>query len=59
MTYLVEYEQAALVLPARFLARIHPHFREVMPDGALVRVGDRNSCPERRDRPACGSAAGR
>ena len=29
MTYLVENEQAALVLPARFLARIHPHFREV------------------------------
>jgi hypothetical protein len=30
MTYLVENEQAALVLPARFLARIHPQFREVM-----------------------------
>jgi hypothetical protein len=30
MTYLVENEQAALVLPARFLARVHPHFREVM-----------------------------
>jgi TusA-related sulfurtransferase len=30
MTYLVENEQAALVLPARFLARIHPHFREVV-----------------------------
>jgi TusA-related sulfurtransferase len=30
MTYLVENEQAALVLPARFLARIHPHFREVL-----------------------------
>jgi hypothetical protein len=30
MTYLVENENAALVVPARFLARIHPHFREVM-----------------------------
>lgn len=30
MTYLVENEQAALVIPARLLTRIHPHFREVM-----------------------------
>jgi hypothetical protein len=30
MTYLVENETAALLVPARFLARIHPHFREVM-----------------------------
>ncbi|SIM61936.1 hypothetical protein [Micromonospora cremea] len=30
MTYLVENEQAALVVPARFVGRIHPHFREVM-----------------------------
>jgi TusA-related sulfurtransferase len=29
MTYLVENEQAALIVPARFLGRIHPHFREV------------------------------
>lgn len=29
MTYLVENEQAALVIPARMLSRIHPHFREV------------------------------
>jgi hypothetical protein len=29
MTYLVENEQAALMLPARHLGRIHPHFREV------------------------------
>ncbi|MDE3203163.1 MAG: ferritin-like domain-containing protein [Acidobacteriota bacterium] len=28
MTYLVENEQAALMVPARFLGRIHPHFRE-------------------------------
>jgi hypothetical protein len=30
MTYLIENETAALVIPSRFLARIHPHFREVM-----------------------------
>lgn len=30
MTYLIENETAALVVPARFLAEVHPHFREVM-----------------------------
>ncbi len=30
MTYLVENETAALVLPARFAAQVHPHYREVM-----------------------------
>jgi hypothetical protein len=30
MTYLVENEQAALVVPARFIARVHPHYREVL-----------------------------
>ncbi|HEX4493006.1 MAG TPA: ferritin-like domain-containing protein [Acidimicrobiia bacterium] len=30
MTYLIENEQAALVVPARHLARIHPQFREVV-----------------------------
>ena len=30
MTYLVENEQAALVVPARFVGRVHPHFREVV-----------------------------
>ncbi|MFJ9030417.1 ferritin-like domain-containing protein [Streptomyces sp. NPDC102274] len=30
MTYLVENEQAALIVPARLLARVHPHFREVL-----------------------------
>lgn len=29
MAYLVENEEAALVVPARFLGQIHPHFREV------------------------------
>jgi hypothetical protein len=30
MTYLIENEAAALVVPARFLAQVHPHFREVV-----------------------------
>jgi len=30
MTYLIENETAALVVPSRFLAQIHPHFREIM-----------------------------
>ena len=30
MTYLVENEQVALQVPARFLGRLHPHFREVL-----------------------------
>jgi hypothetical protein len=30
MTYLVENEQAALIIPARLLSRLHPHYREVM-----------------------------
>ena len=30
MTFLVENETAALLVPTRFLARLHPHFREVM-----------------------------
>jgi hypothetical protein len=29
-TYLVENETAALLVPARFLAQIHPHFREIL-----------------------------
>jgi hypothetical protein len=30
MTYLVENEQAALIVPARFIGRMHPHFRETL-----------------------------
>ena len=30
MTYLVENEQAALMVPARFIGRIHPHYQEVV-----------------------------
>lgn len=30
MTFLIENETAALIVPARFLARVHPHFREIL-----------------------------
>lgn len=30
MTFLIENETAALVVPSRFVAQMHPHFREVM-----------------------------
>jgi hypothetical protein len=30
MTYLIENEIAALIIPSRFIAQMHPHFREVM-----------------------------
>ncbi len=30
MTYLVENEVAALLVPARFCAQVHPHFREIV-----------------------------
>jgi hypothetical protein len=30
MTFLVENENAALIVPARMIARLHPYFREVM-----------------------------
>lgn len=30
MTFLVENETVALLVPARFLAQIHPHFREIL-----------------------------
>lgn len=39
MTYLIENETAALLVPARFLARLHPHFREVM-QALAVQVAD-------------------
>jgi TusA-related sulfurtransferase len=36
MTYLIENEEAALVIPARFLGQVHPHFREVQQVLALT-----------------------
>ncbi|MEA3020922.1 MAG: hypothetical protein QOI47_2446 [Actinomycetota bacterium] len=29
MTFLIENEEAALIVPARFLGQVHPHFREI------------------------------
>jgi hypothetical protein len=39
MTYLIENEEAALVVPARFLGQVHPHYREIQQMLALI-VGD-------------------
>jgi len=30
LTYLIENETAALIVPAKFCAQVHPHFREIM-----------------------------
>ena len=38
MSYLIENEQAPLVLPARLVGEFHPHFREIM---ALLAAADR------------------
>jgi hypothetical protein len=35
MTYLIENETAALIVPSRFLSQLHPHYREVMQTLAL------------------------
>jgi len=40
MTYLVENETAALVVPSRFIAQLHPHFREVMQVLAIQAADD-------------------
>jgi hypothetical protein len=29
LTYMIENENAALIIPARFLGQVHPHFREI------------------------------
>lgn len=36
MTFLIENEEAALVVPARFLGQVHPHFREIQQVLALT-----------------------
>ena len=40
MTFLTENEFAALYIPARFLARIHPHYREVVEVLAMQNVDE-------------------
>jgi hypothetical protein len=39
MTYLIENEQAAMIVPTRFLARMHPHYREAM-QFLATQIGD-------------------
>jgi hypothetical protein len=39
MTYLIENETAALLIPARFVAQLHPHFRETM-QALAIQVAD-------------------
>lgn len=36
MTFLIENEVVALVVPARFLGQIHPHFREIQQQLAVI-----------------------
>jgi hypothetical protein len=65
MTYLVENETAALIVPSRFLAQLHPHFREVMQVLAIqaadearhIEVFTRRACL-RRDRLGLSTAGG-
>ena len=45
MTFLIENEEAALVVPARFLGQIHPHFREIQQ--MLADHGGRRGPPHR------------
>jgi hypothetical protein len=64
MTYLIENETAALLVPARFLWRIHPHFREVVQLLAIqaadearhIEVFTRRACLRRTE--LCLSTAG-
>ncbi len=39
MTYLIENENAALAVPARFLGQVHPHFREIV-QALAVQIAD-------------------
>ena len=64
MTFLIENEEAALVVPARFLGQIHPHFREIQQ--FLARHRRRRGTPHRGvhpprhdDRPTPGAVDGR
>ena len=59
MTFLVENEEAALVVPARFLGQVHPHFREIQQIARDHRrrrsPPHRGLHPTRHDRPATSS----
>jgi hypothetical protein len=65
MTYLVENENAALTVPARFLGQVHPHFKEVV-QLLAVQVADEARHVEvftrrallRRERPGLSTVGG-
>lgn len=65
MTYLIENETAALIVPARFIAQVHPHFREIAQLLAIqaadearhIEVFTRRALL-RRDQPALSTAGG-
>ncbi len=44
MTFLIENENAALMVTARFLAQIHPHFREIMQVLAIQAADEARHC---------------
>ncbi|MEZ6188776.1 MAG: ferritin-like domain-containing protein [Planctomycetota bacterium] len=65
MTYLIENETAALLVPARFLAQIHPHFREVLQVLAVTAADEARHIEVftrrallKRERPALSTAGG-
>jgi len=65
MTYLIENETAALLVPARFLAQIHPHFKEVLQVLAVTAADEARHIEVftrrallKRDRPALSTAGG-
>ncbi|MGE0708377.1 MAG: ferritin-like domain-containing protein [Planctomycetota bacterium] len=65
MTYLIENETAALLVPARFLAQVHPHFREVLQVLAITAADEARHIEVftrrallRRDAPALSTAGG-
>lgn len=65
MTYMIENEEAALIVPARFLGQLHPHFREVQAVLAIqvadearhIDVFTRRVCMKGRE-PALSTAGG-
>ena len=44
MTFLIENENAALLVTARFLAQVHPHFREIMQVLAVQAADEARHC---------------
>jgi len=59
MTYLIENEMAALIIPASFLARIHPHVREVLQVLAIQAADEARHVEVSPMSPACARASRR